>query len=373
MADGTVVIDTSLDSTGFEKGLDKLKSTAAKGAATLAKGVATATAAMTGLAVGAVVAVTKASVEQYAQYEQLTGGVETLFKDSSDLVIQYASNAYKTAGLSSNEYMDTITSFSASLLQGLGGDTQKAAEIGNMAVEDMSDNANKMGTDMTMIQQTYQSLARGNYAMLDNLKLGYGGTKSEMERLLADAEKISGIHYDMSNFADVIQAIHVVQNEMGITGTTAKEAMSTIEGSLNMTKAAWNNLLTGMADDNADFDTLVDNLVESLSALGENLLPRIGIALNGVGQLIDTLLPVIIDKIPGMIESALPGILDSATNIMSGIGQAIMESLPTIAELGVNVIETLLQGLTEAMPSIASTGTEVVTILLTGFNSRTRR
>lgn len=195
----------------------------------------------------------------------------------------------------------------------------------------------------------------------------YGGTKGEMERLLDDAEKISGVHYDISNFSDVISAIHVIQEQMGITGTTTEEAMSTIEGSLNMTKAAWQNMLTGMADDNADFDTLVDNLVESLSALGENLLPRIGIALNGVGQLIDTLLPVIIDKIPGMIESALPGILDSATNIMSGIGQAIMESLPVVAELGVNVIETLLQGLTEAMPSIASTGTEVVTILLTGL------
>ena len=363
MSDGSIIIDTKIDSSGIETGLKGLASKASSIIGTTSKAIIAGTAAAT----GAVVALTKASVEQYAQYEQLTGGVETLFKDSSSQVMEYANVAYKTAGLSANEYMNTITGFSASLLQGLGGDTKKAAEIGNMAVIDMSDNANKMGTSMESIQNAYQGFAKQNYTMLDNLKLGYGGTKGEMERLLADAEKISGVHYDISNFSDVISAIHVIQEQMGITGTTTEEAMSTIEGSLNMTKAAWQNMLTGMADDNADFDTLVDNLVESLSALGENLLPRIGIALNGVGKLIDTLLPVIIDKIPGMIESALPGILDSATNIMSGIGQAIMESLPVVAELGVNVIETLLQGLTEAMPSIASTGTEVVTILLTGL------
>ncbi|EES48316.1 phage tail tape measure protein [Clostridium botulinum] len=369
MADGSIIIDTKVDSSGAENGVKSLGKLG--GMASNALGVATKTAA--GMAVGitaatgAVVALTKASIEQYAQYEQLTGGVETLFKDSSNTVMQYANVAYKTAGLSANEYMNTITSFSASLLQGLGGDTKKAADIGNQAVIDMSDNANKMGTAMESIQNAYQGFAKQNYTMLDNLKLGYGGTKSEMERLLTDAEKISGIHYNISNFSDIIQAIHTIQEQMGITGTTTKEAMTTIEGSLNMTKAAWKNMLTGMADDKSDFDTLINNLVESVGALGENLMPRIGIALNGVGQLIDTLLPIVIDRIPGIIESSLPSILDSATNIVSALGSAMLESLPILADLAVQVITTLVQGLQTNMPQIGSTGAEVLAILLQGI------
>lgn len=369
MADGSIIIDTKVDSSGAEKGVKSLGKlggmasnvlgVATKAAAGMAVGIAAAT--------GAVAALTKASIEQYAQYEQLTGGVETLFKDSSDTVIKYADVAYKTAGLSANEYMNTITSFSASLLQGLGGDTKKAADIGNQAVIDMGDNANKMGTAMESIQNAYQGFAKQNYTLLDNLKLGYGGTKKEMARLLSDAEKISGIHYDISNFSDIIQAIHTIQEHLGITGTTAKEAMSTIEGSLNMTKAAWKNMLTGMADDNSNFDTLVDNLVESLGALGENLMPRIGIALNGVGQLIDTLLPIVIDRIPGIIESSLPSILDSATNIVSALGSAMLESLPILADLAVEVITTLVQGLQTNIPQIGSTGAEVLAILLQGI------
>ncbi|MBY6932279.1 hypothetical protein [Clostridium botulinum] len=369
MADGSIIIDTKVDSSGAEKGVSSLGKLG--GMASNVLGVATKAAA--GMAVGitaatgAVVALTKASIDQYAQYEQLTGGVETLFKDSSDTVMQYANIAYKTAGLSANEYMNTITSFSASLLQGLGGDTKKAADIGNQAVIDMGDNANKMGTAMESIQNAYQGFAKQNYTMLDNLKLGYGGTKSEMERLLADAEKISGVHYNISNFSDIIQAIHTIQEQLGITGTTTKEAMTTIEGSLNMTKAAWKNMLTGMADDKSDFDTLINNLVESVGALGENLMPRIGIALNGVGQLIDTLLPIVIDRIPEIIESSLPSILDSATNIVSALGSAMLESLPILADLAVEVITTLVQGLQTNMPQIGSTGAEVLAILLQGI------
>lgn len=369
MADGSIIIDTKIDGSGAEKGigsLGKLGSmagnalgVATKAAAGMAVGVTVAT--------GAVVALTKASIEQYAQYEQLTGGVETLFKDSSDTVMQYANVAYKTAGLSANDYMSTITGFSASLLQGLGGDTKKAADIGNMAVVDMSDNANKMGTSMESIQNAYQGFAKQNYTMLDNLKLGYGGTKSEMERLLTDAEKISGVHYDISNFSDIISAIHTIQEQMGITGTTAKEAMSTIEGSLNMTKAAWTNMLTGMADDNADFDILVNNLVESLSALGENLMPRIGIALNGVGQLIDALLPIVIDKIPEIISSILPGMVEAGTNIVASLGNAIMQSLPTVINYGVQLIQNLLNGIQQSLPSIANCVVQVLSSLTNGL------
>lgn len=397
MADGSIIIDTKIDGSGAEKGigsLGKLGSmagnalgVATKAAAGMAVGVTVAT--------GAVVALTKASIEQYAQYEQLTGGVETLFNKTelsledfaakqgkttqeafaewgeltagSRIVFNNAEQAYKTAGLSANAYMETITGFSASLLQGLGGDTKKAADIGNQAVIDMSDNANKMGTAMESIQNAYQGFAKQNYTMLDNLKLGYGGTKSEMERLLTDAEKISGVHYDISNFSDIISAIHTIQEQMGITGTTAKEAMSTIEGSLNMTKAAWTNMLTGMADDNADFDTLVNNLVESLSALGENLMPRIGIALNGVGQLIDALLPIVIDKIPEIISSILPGMVEAGTNIVASLGNAIMQSLPTVINYGVQLIQNLLNGIQQSLPSIANCVVQVLSSLTNGL------
>ena len=367
MADGSIIIDTRIDSSGFKDGLGKLGGIASKSLGAVTK----ATALMaTGIAAatGAVAMLTKASVEQYAQYEQLTGGVETLFKDSSSQVMQYADNAYKTAGMSANEYMNTITGFSASLLQGLGGDTKKAAEIGNQAVIDMADNANKMGTPIENIQNAYQGFAKQNYTMLDNLKLGYGGTKSEMERLLADAQKLTGVHYDISNFSDVIQAIHAVQDNIGITGTTAKEAMSTIEGSLNMTKAAWSNMLTGMADDNSDFDTLVDNLVESVGALGENLLPRIETALNGVGKLIDKLLPVILAEIPDLISSILPGMVEAGTNIVASLGNAILESLPTVIDYGIQLIQSLLTGIQQNLPSIMTTLVSSLTALILGID-----
>lgn len=216
---------------------------------------------------------TKDAVDNYAQYEQLVGGVETLFKDSADKVEKYAENAYKSAGLSANEYMETVTSFSASLLQGLEGDTSKAADVADLAIRDMSDNANKMGSAMESIQNAYSGFAKQNFTMLDNLKLGYGGTKEEMERLLADAEELSGIHYDIGNYADLIEAIHVVQTNIGITGTTAKEAATTIEGSANAAKAAWQNLLTGFGRDDADIDKLVDEVSDSVETLAKNVLP----------------------------------------------------------------------------------------------------
>ena len=221
----------------------------------------------------AVAALTKSAVESYADYEQLVGGVETLFKDSAGIVQEYAANAFQTAGLSANDYMETVTGFSASLLQSVGGDTEEAARIADQAITDMADNANKMGSSIESIQNAYQGFAKQNYTMLDNLKLGYGGTKQEMERLLADAEKLSGVHYDISNLNDVYEAIHVVQGELGITGTTAEEASTTIQGSAAAMKAAWQNMLTGIADENADFDGLINNLVESVATFGENILP----------------------------------------------------------------------------------------------------
>lgn len=345
ISDGRVIIDTEIDSSGAEsdaKSLSgKLEGIASKTLGTVSK----ITAGMVTAATGAVAVLTKLSIEQYAEYEQLVGGVETLFKNSSDKVMDYANNAYQTAGMSANEYMSTITGFAASLLQGLGGDTEKAAQIGNLAVTDMADNANKMGTAIENIQNAYQGFAKQNYTMLDNLKLGYGGTKEEMQRLLADASKLSGVEYSIGNFSDIIEAIHVVQTELGITGTTALEASTTIEGSFNSMKSAWTNLLTGMADDNANFDVLVDNLVNSMSSFGQNLLPRVEIAINGISQLIDKLLPPIIDKLPELINSILPGMLDAGVNVVSSLGNGILESLPTILDLGIEVIQTLINGI----------------------------
>lgn len=318
----------------------------------------------TTVAVGGLV---KASIEQYSQYEQLTGGVETLFKTSSGTVTKYANEAYKTAGLSANQYMSTITGFSASLLQGLGGDTAKAAEVGNMAVTDMSDNANKMGTSMESITETYQSLAKGNYAMLDNLKLGFGGTKEEMQRLLVEAEKVSGIHYDIGNFSDVINAVHVIQTQMGITGTTAKEASSTIEGSLNMTKSAWKNLLTGMADDKSNFDTLIQNLVDSAGAFGANILPRIEIAINGIAKLIEQLLPPIIDKIPQIILNILPGLITAGMQIIQNLVTGIQQNLPTIMTTIIGVMTTLVTGFIQILPQLLTIGMQIIAQLISGI------
>lgn len=366
ISDGRIIIDTQINSSGAESGIRSLSGMASSGLS----GIATAGKAM-GVAIGAatvaVGGLVKASIEQYSQYEQLTGGVETLFKNSSDTVVKYADEAYKTAGMSANEYMSTITGFSASLLQGLGGDTAKAAEIGNRAVIDMSDNANKMGTAIENIQNAYQGFAKQNYTMLDNLKLGYGGTKTEMERLLVDAEKVSGIKYNISNFSDVIEAIHVIQTQMGITGTTAKEASSTIEGSLNMTKSAWTNLLTGMADDNANFDTLINNLVDSAGAFGNNILPRIEIAINGVAKLIEKLLPPIMDKIPQIILNILPGLVTAGMQIIQNLITGIQTNLPTITTTIISVITTLLTGFMQMLPQLLTIGIQLIAQLTLGI------
>lgn len=367
ISDGRIIIDTEIDSSGAESDAKSLSGKLSSLASNALGSVAKITAGMMTVATGAVAALTKASVEQYAKYEQLVGGVETLFKNSSDKVMEYANNAYKSAGMSANEYMNTITGFAASLLQGLGGDTEKAAQIGNMAVEDMSDNANKMGTSMEMIQNAYQGFAKQNYTMLDNLKLGFGGTKTEMERLLQEAGKISGIKYDISNFSDIIEAIHVIQEQMGITGTTAKEAATTIEGSLNMTKSAWTNLLTGMADDNANFDTLIDNLVNSASAFGDNILPRIEIAIKGIGQLVEKLLPPIVARLPQLISDILPSLLNAGVQMVGSLGNGIIQALPSLIDCSVQAIQTILNGITNNLPQIVSGAMQIVSSLVAGI------
>ena len=343
----------------------------------------------------AIVAIGKQAIEQYAEYEQLVGGVETLFKQSSDTVMGYAENAYKTAGLSANEYMSTVTSFSASLLQSLGGDTEAAAKYADMAITDMSDNANKMGTSMEMIQNAYQGFAKQNYTMLDNLKLGYGGTKEEMQRLLEDAEKISGIEYDISSYADIVDAIHVVQTEMGITGTTAKEASTTIQGSLSSMKSAWQNLLTGVADDNANFDVLVSNFVDSLVVTGENIIPRINTVIQGLTQLItqasETIIPMVVEtllkNLPSIVSAGMDlvmalvnGILDnmdvlidSAIEIIDVVVDKLIENLPKLIDGGVRLIIALAGGLIKAIPKLVSKIPEIIGAIVKGFKSGRNR
>ena len=380
----------ALDKSEYEAGLNDAKSSSSNFASAIGKGlkvIGTASVAAIGAAATGVSVLTKKCIEGYAQYEQLVGGVETLFTSSesaaesfaasirddaeavkefqranglvvdgilgpqtmaaieakygdlqnittagADLVKKNAANAFRTAGMSANAYMETVTSFSASLLQSLGGDTVKAAEYADMAITDMSDNANKMGTSMEMIQNAYNGFAKQNYTMLDNLKLGYGGTKEEMQRLLEDAEKISGIKYDISSYADVVEAIHIMQEEMGIAGTTAKEASTTIEGSLGMMKAAWENLVVGMADENADMETLMGNFVESAKTAAGNLLPRIEQTLTGIGTLIEQMAPVIAEALPELIVAVLPTLLSAGVQLTTAIIEGVITAAPALYE-----------------------------------------
>lgn len=347
--------------------------------------------AAVGAAAAGIVALTTAAVNNYAEYEQLVGGVETLFKTSSDKVMEYAENAYKTAGLSANEYMETVTSFSASLLQSLGGDTNAAAEYADMAITDMSDNANKMGTSMEMIQNAYQGFAKQNYTMLDNLKLGYGGTKEEMARLIADAAELSDtVDAQSMSFSNIVEAIHVVQTEMGITGTTAKEAGTTIQGSVASMKSAWANLLTGLADNNADIGELVDNLVttvvgdgteSNLGVLG-NILPAVKTALNGASTLVSEALPKIMEIIPGIINDNLPILAEAAVSVIQSLIDGISQNqemlfetifgvitylaesfitmLPQIVQLGLDLIVSLANGIAENLPELIPTIVDVI-------------
>lgn len=358
------------------------------------KGVATVGLAGVGTAVAALAGVGKSALDAYATYEQAVGGVDTLFKDASGTVQKYAAEAYRTAGVSANEYMTQVTSFSASLISSLGGDTAKAAELGNTAMIDMSDNANKMGTDIETIQQTYQSLARGNYAMLDNLKLGYGGTKSEMERLIQDANKVKQANGEMGDlsidkFSDAVQAIHIMQQQMGITGTTAKEAATTIEGSVGMMKAAWQNWLAELGKDNADINGLTKQLVDSVGTVIQNVGPRIAQIITGITAALPQLFASLGSTLPALVMQILPPVLgalgqlgtmlltSATTWITTSLPQLLAQfqswvtsSLPSFLQTGLTMITNLLQGIVQALPQITSTAVTVLTTLLDGLSAQ---
>lgn len=358
---GTIAVNNSDANNAIDETSDKAEKSEGKMSSAFGKigKAAVKFGKVAAVAIGAVAtglsAMVKSAVSDYADYEQLVGGVGTLFKESADTVITNAANAYKTAGMSANEYMETVTSFSASLLQSLGNDTVAAASKADMAITDMSDNANKMGTDMEAIQNAYQGFAKQNYTMLDNLKLGYGGTRSEMERLLEDATQLSGVEFDINSYADIVDAIHVVQNEMGITGTTAKEAATTIQGSIGSMKSAWTNFMTGMADPDQDFDALLDNLVDSVATVADNLVPRIAATLprlvNGLISLIQALVP----QIPGILSQLLPSVITGATELVNGIVaalpqliQILLQSLPAL----IDGIVQIFNGIVAALPQI---------------------
>lgn len=373
MTVGEIIYRILGDDTQFNSVMGKVGATASKALSAISK----AALAVTGAAATAVSALAKSAVDGYAEYEQLVGGVETLFKDSADVIQGYADEAYKTAGMSANAYMETVTGFSASLLQGLQGDTAKAAEIANQAVIDMSDNANKMGTDMTMIQNAYQGFAKQNYTMLDNLKLGYGGTQSEMARLindsgvLGDAMTVTAETVNSVSFDKIIEAIHVIQTNMGITGTTAKEAATTIQGSISSMQGAWENLMVGLADPTQDFDRLLGNLIDSVITVSDNLMPRIMAVLPqmavGVTELADNLLPLI----PETLEKMLPGVLEGANKLVSALLETLSSiadtAIPIVTENADEIINTLLTGLVSAVPKLASSAADLCTALITAI------
>lgn len=384
--DGTLKFDTKIDDSGFSSGIGKLGSIAQSGMAAVAGAITAAT--------GALAALGAQALNAYADYEQLTGGVATLFGAQDMSIEEYAESvgksvdavrseydklitaqnnvmhnaeeAFRTAGLSQNEYMETVTSFSAALIASLEGDTVRAAEVADQAIIDMADNANKMGSSMESIQNAYQGFAKQNYTMLDNLKLGYGGTKSEMERLLADAQAISGVEYNIESYADIIEAIHVIQDQMGITGTTSREASETISGSVAMTKSAFSNLMLGIADDSQDFDKLMDDLITSATAAAGNILPRIQTIIGGLGKLIKSSSGIIADLVVSAVEF-MPGFIDAGASMVKAIAQGFADNAPAILNALLEAAGTLIDGIVTIAPVLWDLGMQIIMTLAQSF------
>lgn len=367
----------------------------------LGAGLAVAGTALTASA-GAVVSLVKQSTEAFANYEQLIGGIETMFEDLSYDIEENANKAFKTAGLSANEYMETVMGFSASLnasLKATEGDISRSAELADQIIVDMADNANKMGSSMESIQNAYSGFAKQNYTMLDNLKLGYGGTKEEMQRLLDDANRINaeqGImtEYSIENFSDIAEAIHVVQDEMGIAGTTAKEASTTIEGSINSMKGAWTNLIAGLGNSEADLDQLIDDLVASAETVLANLLPVVERALQGLADVVVKAVPIIAEKLPQIVTDLAPKLLESASALLGGIVEALpsliqvlidqapiiiqfivdalVDNSPMIIECALKLIIALAVGLVKAIPQLVKSIPDIIKAIVKGLDEGTK-
>lgn len=361
-------VKISVDDGDVDKGFSETSNKAETLAGKLKGGLVTA-AKVGGAAIAAAgaaaVAITKQAVENYGEYEQLVGGVETLFKSSADTVMQYAANAYQTAGMSANEYMTTVTAFSASLLQSMGGDTDAAAEKANLAITDMSDNANKMGTDMQSIQNAYQGFAKQNYTMLDNLKLGYGGTKEEMQRLLDDANALNAAqgnytNYTIDSYADIVDAIHTVQTEMGITGTTQLEASTTIQGSIASMKAAYENFITGLGDENADMAELTTELLDSAVTVAGNILPVVERVLENIGIAVQEKGPEMIEKFVSYAIDKLPDIIELGLQMVIALVKGLAQNLPQLVTGVLNMAATIIKTLVDSIPDVIAVGKDIV-------------
>lgn len=314
------------------------------------------------------------AIEGYGEYEQLVGGVETLFGSSADTVIKNAENAYKTAGLSANAYMETVTSFSASLLQSMGNDTEAAAKKADQALTDMSDNANKMGTDMQSIQNAYQGFAKQNYTMLDNLKLGYGGTKEEMQRLIDDANALNAAqgnytNYSIESYADIVDAIHTVQTEMGITGTTALEASTTVEGSINSMKAAYQNFVTGLGDQNADIGALTEELIQTAGTVAENVLPVIENVVKNIAETVKKQGPDMITKFVAYATEKLPEVLKLGIQLIVSLVKGLAQNLPELLRGTLALVDTIISTFLDSLPDIIEVGKNIVMGLWEGIKA----
>lgn len=375
-----------LDSSSYESGLDRAEGLAERVGGSIRKGLgvaAAATGAAFSAATAGVVALTTQAVNAYADYEQLTGGIETLYGESAQTMMRYASEAASATGQSMNEYMDAAIQTSAAMISAVEGDQARAAELTNMSMIDMADNANKLGTSMEAIQNAYRGFSRGNFTMLDNLALGYAGTAQGMQQLLADAQAISGVEYDISSYADIVEAIHVVQEEMGIAGTTAEEASETISGSLGALSASWQNLVTGLADPNADIGALISDTVEKAKTALGNLAPAVTQALGGIAELIQAAAPIVIAELPGLIDTILPPLISTAITLVQAVVDnlpsiltAIVDALPDLIDAlfsdelisaGIALLSTLGGALIDNAPTIASSILEVLQSLVDSF------
>ena len=337
-------------SKSFGKGFASVVGTVGKVAASA---MAAGTAAVTGL--------TKSAVSAFADFEQLEGGIETLFGDSADVVMKNSSEAFKSAGMSANKYMETAIQSAASMINSLGGDQAKAAEMVDMSITDMSDNVNKMGTDMEAVQNAYRGFSRGNFTMLDNLALGFAGTKEGMQQLLDEAEKISGVKFNIDSYADIVQAIHEVQTEMGITGTTAKEAADTISGSLAMMQSSWQNVLSAIGQgDMSALSASISELVDSAKTFAGNIMPVIEQALVGITQLIVQIAPEIASALPGLVDKVVPSLLHAGADIIKTLGSAIISNLPMLVSVAFEVLQELVSFIIDSLPQILDVGIQII-------------
>ena len=336
-------------------------------------GVAKVTAGAVTAASAAVGAITKTAVDNFADYEQLEGGIETLFGSAAPTVMYNAQKAFETAGMSMNEYMETSIGSAAALISSLGGDQVKAAKLMDVSMVDMADNVNKMGTSMEAVQNAYKGFSKGNFTMLDNLALGFSGSKEGMQQLLDKAKEISGVSFNIDSYADIVQAIHVVQEDMGIAGTTAKEGAETISGSLSTLGAAWQNLMTGIANPDSDLGLMIQNVVKAAENVLKNMMPAIEQALSGVSQLVERIAPVIADKLPGLLETILPSLLRAATHLITALAETlpslVQELLPPIIDAATQIITAIAKIIPQLISTLLTTAPEIISSLMqAGFD-----